>query len=113
MTITKLLPVNAFGMIRVTKDKITVNITAVLENGKAINRLFGQEIAGGIDEVEPDEIATAVFGIKIDDTDKWMLVMNEILPLKNLVSLGDLKDVGAAVHQAVELIKIATKAHTT
>ena len=104
---TNLLPINAFGIIRLTKGRIMVNVTAVRTDGKAINRLFTQEIAGGIDEIEENESPYAAFGAKLDQNNKWLVIFNEVLPLKNFVSIGDLKEVSAALNQAFELLLIA------
>jgi len=108
----ELLPINAFGLIRATNRKVYVNITTVVNGGRAINRAFSQEVDGGIPEIEPDESPTAIFGIQIDATDKWMVVINEIVPLKNLCSLGDLKPIGTALTQAVTMIKNASNRNT-
>lgn len=100
-----LLTYNCFGLLRVTRTNVVVNITAVTDGGKPINRSYSEDFADPITEIEPDENAGLVFGAFIEDKKKTRITVHEIGSIRAGIELADIPKVGTAIGKAVDLIK--------
>ena len=101
----ELMLFNAFGLIKVNRDKVVVNITAVAAGGKAINRNLVEDVAEPIEQVGEDEFGSALFAAYIEPGKKTRITFHELNDLKSGISVSEIPGVGAVLLKALNLVR--------
>lgn len=101
----ELLDFNAFGLAVVERNKLTVTLTAVLNN-KSITRTVSDDVVE-IDDVEDGEIALITFGAFLQNG-KSRITVHEIGEYKSKQKIAEIKEVNKAIKKVVEMVKLGT-----
>lgn len=102
---TRLMQFNAFGLIRVNRDKIVTSITAVEQGGRSINRVFTEELETEIIEIKPDEFTSFLFAAWIIPGKKSQVAIREIGDLESKANVEKTPQVTKAIDNALDFIR--------
>ena len=101
----KLLNFNAFGLIRVNRDKITTSITAVEQGGHSINRVITEDMETEITAIEPDEFTSFLFAATILPGKKAKVAIREIGELTSHADVENTPQVRKAIEHALNYVR--------
>jgi hypothetical protein len=101
----ELMLFNAFGLIKVNRDSVVVNITAVAAGGKAINRSLVEDAVEPILLIDEDEFGSAMFAAYIEPGKKTRITFHELNDLKSGSSVSVIPVVGAVLLKALDLVR--------
>ena len=104
MTTQNLLEYNAFGIIRLTRQAVTVTITAV-QGSRSINRSLNVEQEEPVEELQDGETAVAAFAAWLEPGKKSRITLHEMSELRSGAVIADIKQVGQVLTQAIEQVK--------
>ena len=103
---TSSLTYNAFGLLTISREKITATLT-IIQGETHISRSVIHEV--DTPEVEPDELAMATLGARVQTGKQTHLSLHELNELKSRVVFSELSGVRAALDSVTEKIKLASK----
>lgn len=104
----QLLSFNAFGMVKLSRTKVTVLATSITQSGKAINRSLTEEFET-IETIVPYEYGSAIFGADLNQQGHHIITYNEITSLASERPVGEFSQVSNAVVKVLNLILSASK----
>lgn len=101
---TDLLKYNAFGLVTISRQKVTASLTSVYLD-KSISRSAAIEFQELPDGIASGEIASASVGVWFEMQGSPKVTMHEIKGLKSGLPFSKFPEVGQALAQAVEMIR--------
>ncbi len=102
-----LLTYNVFGVIRVTHQKITVNGTAIVEDGRPISRSVTEKYEDGCSVPEGDS-GSATFGALLLADGQNRIAIHEIGSLKCGIEIGKLPEVDKVLAKLFHLLRTSS-----
>ena len=102
-----LVPLNAFGVIRVTQKDVTIMLTSMKASGSAVNRSLILDLEEPPAGIEPGEMGSALLGVRIEEGKKAVVVFRELGELRSGLSLQKLPQTNSAIKQAIDLLRNA------
>lgn len=103
----RLMTFNAFGLVKITANEVTVTITSVTMSGKAIHRVVLQEFDEPLEGFEESEFLSATFGANLRPNGNIRLVFNDLIASENLPSVGEIPQVTRAIAKAIKMVQRA------
>lgn len=100
-----LLLYNAFGLISISSQRITANITVVIGE-KSFSRSVVRDL-DAVPGVADGEQTAVVFGAWIETGKKARIVVNEIGKLESGMQVSDISEVGKVLMEAIDLVRVA------
>jgi hypothetical protein len=105
--LTDLLRYNVFGVIRVTHKKITVNGTAIVDDGRPISRSVTESYQ--VDYPVPEgDTGSATFGALLLTDGSNRIAIHEIGSLKCGIEIGNIIEVNKVLAKLFHLIRTAS-----
>lgn len=100
-----LLEFNAFGLVKATQNSVTVTLTAITKNGKAITRVLSADFDQPVEGFGETDFSSATIAALIEEGSKSQLVYNDLVAVPGVPQVGDLPGVSKAIARTINLIR--------
>jgi hypothetical protein len=104
----KLLEYNAFGLVSISREKITASVT-VVSGSRSISRSVADELDKPLQEVQDNESVAITFGAWLEPGKQSRITAHEIGELKSGALVGEIAQVKQVIQKAIELTKKAAQ----
>ena len=101
---TDLQKFNAFGLLMVARNRVSVTITAITSEGRTISKSAFEVMDDPILVIEPDETISASFAALIEADHSACLAIKEYTKLKSGLVLGDIEPVNSVMKKVMDKV---------